>query len=430
MRAMPSATDSTVPTSVSSASPWSRPLMRLLRIEVISSGLICMSLKGLLKDYWSDAGGDRAPQALQPGPDRGVEDLVADLQDDAADDLGVDRGGQLDVASGLLADSVAEGAGRRRVERSGRGDQHRELAVFLIGKTVKQRAYAAECRHAVLLHEQLDEVAQHRIEPGEHLVELLVLLRGREVRREEERTQIVIRIERVGDLAELGAHDVHFVLVVRHSEQRAGVHVCDFLHRLALSPTEGREVELAERFVNEALLIVSVERTTRDLFRGRDREVGDLTAQLLLGTMRRGLNVASGLREDFLTLLARLGVRINLVLFSGTTSLRRDLVGLHARSGKPLAVLGDELVGLELLLFSVCDRVLNRLLTNVERLGDLRERLLTQQQQRDAERDQRPDHQADVGRDQERSAAGCGDRSRSEDCDSHRPRGRTRSDRR
>ena len=41
-RAIPSATDSTVPTSVSSALPLSSPSMRLLRMEVISSGLICM----------------------------------------------------------------------------------------------------------------------------------------------------------------------------------------------------------------------------------------------------------------------------------------------------------------------------------------------------------------------------------------------------
>ncbi len=42
MRAMPSATDRTVPTSVRSAWPASRPSMRLLRMDVISSGLICM----------------------------------------------------------------------------------------------------------------------------------------------------------------------------------------------------------------------------------------------------------------------------------------------------------------------------------------------------------------------------------------------------
>ncbi len=41
-RAMPSATESTVPTSVSSAAPLPRPSMRLLRMLVISSGLICI----------------------------------------------------------------------------------------------------------------------------------------------------------------------------------------------------------------------------------------------------------------------------------------------------------------------------------------------------------------------------------------------------
>ena len=48
MRAMPSATESTVPTSVRSACPASSPSMRLLRMDVISSGLICMFGIGLL----------------------------------------------------------------------------------------------------------------------------------------------------------------------------------------------------------------------------------------------------------------------------------------------------------------------------------------------------------------------------------------------
>ena len=42
IRQIPSATDSTVPTSVRSALEVSRPSIRLLRIEVISSGLICI----------------------------------------------------------------------------------------------------------------------------------------------------------------------------------------------------------------------------------------------------------------------------------------------------------------------------------------------------------------------------------------------------
>ena len=46
-RAMPSLTERTVPTSVSSASPSSSPSMRLLRMEVISSGLICNGIEVL-----------------------------------------------------------------------------------------------------------------------------------------------------------------------------------------------------------------------------------------------------------------------------------------------------------------------------------------------------------------------------------------------
>ena len=42
MREMPSPTERTVPTSVSSACPLSSPSMRSLRMLVISSGLICM----------------------------------------------------------------------------------------------------------------------------------------------------------------------------------------------------------------------------------------------------------------------------------------------------------------------------------------------------------------------------------------------------
>jgi hypothetical protein len=41
-REMPSAIDSTVPTSDRSAPPSSSPSMRALRMLVISSGLICM----------------------------------------------------------------------------------------------------------------------------------------------------------------------------------------------------------------------------------------------------------------------------------------------------------------------------------------------------------------------------------------------------
>jgi len=76
------------------------------------------------------------------------------------------------------------------------------------------------------------------------------------------------------------------------------------------------------------------------------------------------------------------------------------------RVGQPLAVFGEQLVGLEARALRRVDRVLDRVLTLVQRLGDPRERVLPQDPQRDPEQEQGPDHQPDIRGDQER-AAGC-----------------------
>ena len=81
MRAMPSATERTVPTSVRSAWPSSRPSMRLLRMDVISSGLICMGLPLGPRHL--------AAKLFKSVADGGVEHGVADLDDDAAQDVGL-----------------------------------------------------------------------------------------------------------------------------------------------------------------------------------------------------------------------------------------------------------------------------------------------------------------------------------------------------
>ena len=107
MRAIPSATDSTVPTSVRSALAVSIPSILSLRIDAISSGLISIgcSIASLrrLRDALS--------KFLQATADARVEDHVADLQDDAAEDLAVDATGELDLLTGLPLDL------RRRLSR-------------------------------------------------------------------------------------------------------------------------------------------------------------------------------------------------------------------------------------------------------------------------------------------------------------------------
>src|SRR5919108_1207963 len=127
MRAMPSATERTVPTSVRSAWPSSSPSMRLLRMDVISSGLICMDLLGL---HYLTA---KLFESVAHG---GVEHGVTDLDDDAAQDVGLHAGGELDLAAGLLGDAVAELLDDLAVELDRRGDLDRQQLVLLLPQPV------------------------------------------------------------------------------------------------------------------------------------------------------------------------------------------------------------------------------------------------------------------------------------------------------
>ena len=82
-----------------------------------------------------------------------------------------------------------------------------------------------------------------------------------------------------------------------------------------------------------------------------------------------------------------------------------DLVGLRARLAQALAVLGEQLVGLGSRALGACSIDSSiALLALVERLLDAREGDLRRIRKRDQEGEQRPDHQPDVGRDEEVAA--------------------------
>ena len=81
-----------------------------------------------------------------------------------------------------------------------------------------------------------------------------------------------------------------------------------------------------------------------------------------------------------------------------------DLVGLRAGVLEPLAVLLEQLLGLLLGPLGGVDRLLDRALALVERLGDPRGRALEHEHRGD-EDEQRPDHQPDAGLDEEAAAA-------------------------
>src|SRR5215207_5643564 len=238
MRAMPSATDRTVPTSVRSAWPASRPSIRLLRMDVISSGLICMGWLSLLLGEGGRRGGsgradDLPAQGVEAVADGRVEHLVADADDDPAEDVRLDGGGELDLAAGLLLDALVELDRGRHLDR--------QALVALPPQGVVLAPDAEQRRHAVVLDEKVEEVEEDRLGSGDRPVQALLLLLGGEVRREEEDLQLAVAVERVGELAELLADDVDLVLLERGLEQGPGVDGGDLLHRLRALPAVARE---------------------------------------------------------------------------------------------------------------------------------------------------------------------------------------------
>src|SRR5215217_195750 len=271
MRAMPSPTERTVPTSVSSADPSSSPSMRLLRMEVISSGLICMgclsvSLGGSLRAS-GGALGDLLSQALEAVADGRVEDLVADAQDDPAEDLGLDAGGELDLLAGLLADAVADALHGPLIELDRRGDLDRKDLVLALPHRVVLAADAEQDGHAVLLDEELEEVHDRLVRVHEDAGEAVPLLLRGEVGREEEHRQLAVLAERVGERAQLLADDVELVVLVGDLEQRTCVDLGDLFHRLvpACVPGELVEVQFAEGLVDQAALVVGGQGLAGDL---------------------------------------------------------------------------------------------------------------------------------------------------------------------
>src|SRR5689334_6281517 len=159
---MPSPTSSTLPTSARSLST-SYCSIRCLRIEVISSGRSFMNLLS--------GCGQLAAQPLQAAADARVETVGTNLQDDAADQVGVDRARRLDLAAGRLLDLVEQLA-RLLVREL---DRRRQLGVddaLVLGDQALELARdLLERARAALVGEQEQEVTHELLAAAEHVLE-------------------------------------------------------------------------------------------------------------------------------------------------------------------------------------------------------------------------------------------------------------------
>src|SRR4029077_7591448 len=112
---MPSPIWRTVPTSATSVST-SYCSIRWRRIDVISSGLSFKGFSSRLHEFVS--------QSFQPPAHARVDAERAGLQDDAADELGVDLLGRLDLAARRVLDLLQDrlGLGFGQLARGGQLD--------------------------------------------------------------------------------------------------------------------------------------------------------------------------------------------------------------------------------------------------------------------------------------------------------------------
>ena len=282
--------------------------------------------------------GRPACEGFEAVADGGVEHLVADADDDAAEDVGLDaedsstlrpvcsairspmlrdgllveldRGGDLDRAAACCAPPTARRSSRRMRKIAG-------MRWFSISSSRKLRKIGLGVRDRAL--------------------QAVLLLLRREVGREEEDLQLAVLVERVGELRRAARAPRRACPGPRRPRTASGRR----RRRSPPWPSAPRSPESAAKsssasgLLDEPALVVVGQRLARDLLRGEHGEVGDLGADLLDRAARLGLDVARGsARSAPRGGALRLRDDVGLLLLAGLARAGDDLVGLLARLGR------------------------------------------------------------------------------------------------
>src|SRR5436190_818268 len=225
MRAIPSPTWRTVPTSARSVST-SNSSIRCFRIEVISSG------RSFTRTPLSNCC-QLSLQALEPAAHARVEPVRADLEDDSADQARVDGARRLDLAAGRLLD-LRQQALRLVVRKLDRG---RQLCVddsfVLCDQALELARDVVEDARAAPVRQQEDEIAHEGLAAAEHVLEDRRLGTRVELRISQELSQLRHLLDSLRQLGDLGADRLELVRIERRAEERACVHAVDDCHSLA-----------------------------------------------------------------------------------------------------------------------------------------------------------------------------------------------------
>src|SRR5882724_4186737 len=163
---------------------------------------------------------------------------------------------------------------------------------------------------------------------------------------------------------------------------------------------QDREVEVADRLVDQALVVRVLENLAGHLGGGDEGELGHLRADLLERPLRLGLDLPLGLLEATLAIGLRLFLDTSRHRLSDLARLRQDLLGLAARLADEGAVLFEESPCFAARLLRLFDRAADAVAPLVDDLLDRTERESLEDEERNPEADDGPDHQAESDFDQ------------------------------
>src|SRR5262249_36791924 len=156
---------------------------------------------------------------------------------------------------------------------------------------------------------------------------------------------------------------------------------------------QDREVQLADRLVDQAALIFVVERAARHLL-GRDQaELGDLGPDRVERAAGLGIDLALRVIEPTLPVGLCLLLYTSQLRFALVPRGRADVLRLVACLADQLAVLLEQLSRFRAGLVCLVERAADPLAPVVDQLLNRAERVLPEHEEGDQEADDRPDHQ-------------------------------------
>src|SRR5829696_1264259 len=175
--------------------------------------------------------------------------------------------------------------------------------------------------------------------------------------------------------------------------RRERARTCGARQPLVPATLQHGEVEVADRLVDEAAVIRLVEHLPGDPGGGDDGELGDLRAQLLERAAGLGLDLLARVLDPALALGLELLAQAVALGVADAARLAEDLLGLPARVVHERAVLLEQPARLVAGAVGLLERLPDPLTPLVDEALDGAEREPLQHEERDPEADQGPDHQ-------------------------------------